>query len=291
MLEGAYTAIVTPFDGGRISWKRLEEQIEYQVTNGCGLVPCGTTGENPTMTEQEHMDVVRFVCDRVRGRAVVIAGAGSNCTETAVMLARHAAECGADAALSITPYYNKPSQDGLVAHFGAVASASPIPIVVYNVPGRTGCDILPATMARLVEAHPTIVAIKEATGNVARANQLLERVPKLEILSGEDGIVWPLIAAGAKGVISVVSNVVPRAMSDLVKYGLAGDFARARAQHQRLFPLCEAMFLDTNPGPVKAALRMLGLDNGELRLPLVPPSAEVQQRIRAELVRFGLSPA
>lgn len=294
MFEGAYTAIVTPFkEDGAIDYDRLGQQIEAQIAGGCGLVPCGTTGENPTLSEREHMDVVAFVVEKAAGRVKVIAGAGSNRTDTAIMLARHAKTVGADAALVITPYYNKPSPRGLLAHFRAVAEAVDIPQVVYNVPGRTGCDILPPTIAEL-SVLPQIAAVKEATGDIARVTQILQAVEQaggtIDVLSGEDATVLPLIAAGGVGVISVVANVAPRAMADLVAAGLAGDLKRGLELHRKLFPLCEAMFFDTNPGPVKAALKLLGGGNGNYRLPMLPPTDEVEQRIQAELVAFGLLP-
>jgi 4-hydroxy-tetrahydrodipicolinate synthase len=287
MLEGAYTAIVTPFTAGAVDFARLGELIDRQIAAGCGIVPCGTTGENPTLSDEEFREVVRFTVDHVAGRVRVIAGAGSNCTRTAVALVQHAQRCRADAVLVITPYYNKPTRRGLVAHYTAVAAATDLPIVLYNVPGRTGVDLLPEIVAELARIE-TIVAIKEASGFVARTSRLLELCPQLEVLSGEDTLVLPMMAVGAVGTINVSSNVAPAEVAALVRHMLAGELKAALQLHQRLFPLAEAMFSDTNPIPVKNALQQLGLDSGELRLPLIAPAPEIVARVTSALRAFGL---
>lgn len=287
MFEGSHVAIVTPFKDGQVHYAKLEELIERQIAGGtAGIVPCGTTGESPTLSAEEHDQVVSFTVKKVRRRVKVIAGAGSNDTARAAKLHRHAADCGADAALVITPYYNKPTQAGLVEHFKKVAAAADLPIVLYNVPGRTGVNMLPETVAKLAEVK-NIRAVKEASGNVGQTSQILDLCP-IEVLSGEDGLVLPLMSIGARGVISVVANVAPRESAQLVTACLEGQYRQALEVHKKLFPLSESMFYETNPIPAKTALRLLGLDGGELRLPLVPMSAANEAKLKTALVRFGL---
>lgn len=290
MFEGAHVAIVTPFrasDGG-VDYDTLGQLIERQITGGTrGIVPCGTTGESPTLSPAEHDEVVRFTVEAVKGRALVTAGAGSNNTAATVRMARHAADVGADAVLVITPYYNKPSQAGLLEHFGQAAEASDLPVMLYNVPGRTGVNLQPETVARLAE-RPTVRAVKEATGDVAQSCRILD-LCDIEVLSGDDALTLPLIAIGGKGVVSVVANVAPVEMTRLVSCGLAGDLAGAQAMHRRLFPLCQAMFYDTNPVPAKAALRRLGVLPCEaVRPPLIGLAAGVEERLAAALEAFGV---
>ena len=270
--SGALTALVTPFKNGAIDEEKYRELIEWQIQEGInGLVPCGTTGESATLSHSEHEDVIRICIDQVKGRVPVIAGAGSNNTKEAIGLTQFAKKTGADAALIITPYYNKPTQEGLVAHFKAIAAEVSIPTVVYNVPGRTGVNVTPATMARLYKEIPDVVGVKEATGDVMQASNILELVDdKFVLLSGDDFVLAPLMAIGAKGVISVVSNIMPRLFADMCAAGLKGDMQRMRELHYQAAPLCRACFLETNPIPVKTALSYMGKMELCFRLPLVP---------------------
>lgn len=283
-LEGTYTALVTPFadDAARtIDWKSYEALLESQVQAGVtGVVPCGTTGETPTLTEAEHHEVVRRTVEIVRGRVQVIAGVGSNSTAHTVHLAKAAEKAGADAVMAVVPYYNKPSQEGLLAHFAAVAAAVGVPVVTYNVPGRSAQDLHADTLIRLLERAANVVATKEATGNVLRAQELVRRAgDRLSVLCGDDALTLPMIAVGARGVISVTSNVLPGDVAEATRLALAGQFAEARRAHFALLPLHEAMFLEPNPAPVKAALALHDIGNGLTRLPLLPASAAVRERI------------
>jgi len=290
MFRGSIVAIVTPFQGGKVDEERLRELVEFHISNGThGIVPCGTTGESATLSYEEHKQVVRIVVDQVKGRVPVIAGSGSNSTAEALELTRFAKEAGAEAALVITPYYNKPPQEGLYGHYSHLAKEVDFPIVIYNVPSRTGVDILPQTIARLAEL-PQIVGVKEATGSVRRTTEILALVDKDNfcILSGDDFIVYPLLCVGGKGVISVAANVAPRMMADLVEAFERGDHARARELHYRLQPLCEAMFYETNPIPVKTALAEMGLIAEEIRMPLCPMSPANRERLRKVLLDMGL---
>ena len=287
--EGAMTALVTPMRDGRVDEKALGELVELQIAGGIdALVPCGTTGESATLDHEEHAQVIRHVVRAAKKRVPVIAGAGSNATSEAIALSRAAHEAGADGLLHITPYYTKPTQEGLYVHFKAIAEAVPLPIVLYNVPGRTGCDLLPETIARLAEV-PSIVAVKEATGSVVRAQQIVQRTgERITVLSGEDAINFPLYAVGARGCISVVSNVAPKLVADCWEASAAGDYARARALHYQSLPLADALFLEANPIPAKAALAMMGKIAPELRSPLVPMSAGNRDKLRAALAAAGL---
>jgi 4-hydroxy-tetrahydrodipicolinate synthase len=289
MFVGAMTALVTPMRDGQVDARALEELVEAQIAAGIdALVPCGTTGESATLTAEEQAEVVRLVARAARRRVPVIAGAGSNSTVHAIALGRAAREAGADGILCITPYYNKPTPEGLYQHFRAVVEAVGLPTVVYNVPGRTGCDLGVDTLARLCEL-PAVVAIKEATGSLVRAQQILARLgDRLVVLSGEDAINYPLYAVGARGCISVVANVAPRLVAEAWDAHAAGDAARARALHFQSLPLAEALFVESNPIPAKAALALMGRIAPELRLPLVPMSAPAVAKLRAVLVESGL---
>jgi 4-hydroxy-tetrahydrodipicolinate synthase len=289
MFIGAITALVTPFRDGRVDDEALRRHVERQIAGGIdGLVPCGTTGESPTLTADEQRHVIEVVVKQARGRVPIIAGAGSNSTAHAIELARAAREQGADGLLVVTPYYNKPSQEGLVQHFTAVIQAGRLPTILYNVPGRTGCDLLPDTVARLCELSD-VVAIKEATGSVVRAQQILARLgDRLVVLSGDDCTCMPLMAVGARGVISVTANVAPARMAAQWDAVAAGDWDRARATHLELLPLHDAMFLEANPIPVKAAMAIMGLIDPEIRLPLTPLSAAAEDRLRGVLRAQGL---
>ncbi len=288
--QGSLVAIVTPMKDGEVDLRALRALTEWQLAEGTdGIVPCGTTGEGVTLTAQERSDVVRAVVETVRGRVPVIAGAGSNATHECIESVKRVKELGADAALVVTPYYNKPTQEGLYRHYLAIHEATRFPIVAYNVPSRTSGDLLPETVARLAKAG-AIVGLKEATASMDRQVQLVEKVGKdaLAWLSGDDFTVLPYIACGGHGVISVVTNIAPRAMKDLVSAALRGDYARALERQVALADLIRTMFIETNPGPVKAAVALLGRAGPELRLPLAPVSDANLAKIREAMVRFGL---
>lgn len=289
-LEGSMVAIVTPLKDGAVDLRSLRELVEWQVSEGTdGIVPCGTTGEGATLTAAERADVIRATVEQVRGRAVVIAGAGSNATHEAIESVKMAKELRADAALVVTPYYNKPTPEGLFRHYTAIWEAARFPVVAYNVPGRTCVDMMPDTVARLARSG-AIVAIKEATANMDRQVQLIEKVGKdaIAYLSGDDFTVLPYLACGGHGVISVVGNIAPRAMKELVGATRRGDWAKALEKQVAMAELNRMMFIETNPGPVKAAVAALGKASGELRLPLAPVSDASLARIREAMVRFGL---
>jgi len=285
MFRGSIVAIVTPFKDGKVDEEKLRELVEFHISNGThGIVPCGTTGESATLSFEEHKKVVKIVVEQVKGRIPVIAGSGSNSTAEALELTRFAKEVNADAALVITPYYNKPPQEGLYQHYSYLAKEVDFPIIIYNVPSRTGVDILPSTIARLAKL-PQIVGVKEATGSVRRATDILALIDREDfcLLSGDDFIVYPLLCVGGKGVISVVANVAPRMMSDLIESFEKGDYAKAKEFHYKLQPLCEAMFYETNPIPVKTALAEMGLIEEEIRMPLCKMSSANRERLRKVL--------
>lgn len=289
MLKGAITAIVTPFKNGALDEEAYRALIEFQIQGGIhGIVPCGTTGESATLSHAEHKRVVEICVDQVKKRVPVVAGTGSNNTAESVDLTKHAQGAGADYALMITPYYNKPTQEGLYQHYKTVASQTRIPIVVYNVPSRTSVNLLPETVARLVEI-PNIVGIKEATGDLKQCSKVLELCgDKITVLSGDDFTVLPLLAVGGQGVISVVSNVAPGDMAGMCTAFFQGDLARARQLHYRMWPLMEAMFYETNPTPAKTALKLMGKITGEVRQPLCPLGAANEDKLRQVLQKYGL---
>lgn len=289
MFTGSMTALVTPFKNGEFDEQAYRELIEFQITAGTdGLVPCGTTGESATLSHEEHDRVVEVCIAAVAGRVPVIAGAGSNSTREALRLTKHAKDAGADAALLITPYYNKPTQEGLYRHYAYIAERVDLPLVLYNVPGRTGVNLLPETVARLA-AVPNVRAVKEATADLRQASQIIRLCgDRINVISGDDFTVLPLLAIGGKGVISVVSNVVPADMAGMVDAFFAGDHATARELHYKMFPLAEAMFFETNPIPVKTALGMLGKIQPELRLPLCPMTEKNRERLQEVLRAYGL---
>jgi 4-hydroxy-tetrahydrodipicolinate synthase len=292
-LEGSMVAIVTPMKGGATDLKALRELVEWQLAEGTdGIVPCGTTGEGATLTASERADVIRTVVETVKGRAVVIAGAGSNATHEAIESVKMAKQLKADAALVVTPYYNKPTQEGLYRHYVAIQEAARFPVVAYNVPSRTSVDLLPDTVARLAKAG-AIAGIKEATANMDRQVQLVEQIGKGKIafLSGDDFTVLPYVACGGDGVISVVGNIAPRAMKDLVVAARKPDLPKALELQVGMAELNRMMFVETNPGPVKAAVALLGRASGELRLPLAPVSEANLAKVRAAMVKFGLKVA
>jgi 4-hydroxy-tetrahydrodipicolinate synthase len=288
-LEGAMTALVTPMRGEHVDYDALTNLIEEQIAAGIdGLVAVGTTGESATLEVPEHTRVIRHVVEMTRGRVPVIAGAGGNATAEAIALTHASEEAGADALLQVTPYYNRPTQEGLYRHYAAIARSTKLPIVVYNVPARTACDLLPETMARLTEFE-NIVAIKEATASVVRATNIIEQCgDRVTVLSGDDFTTFPLYGVGARGVISVVSNVMPRAMAEMWDAAFAGDWDRARALHYRIQPMTRLLFAESNPVPAKAALALLGKMQPDVRLPLAPCSDELREKLRAALVTEGM---
>ena len=291
-LRGCATALVTPFTkGGAVDEERMRTLIEYQMNNGVRLlVPCGTTGESATMTEEEDARVIKLTIDVARGRARVIAGTGSNATAAACEYSQRARALGADAVLVVAPFYNKPTQEGLYAHFRAVAEAvSGLPVVIYNVPGRTSSNISAQTTVRLARDVENIVAVKEASGNFSQIMEILRERPEgFHVLSGDDAITLPMIALGADGLISVASNEAPELISRLVDLALAGKWDEARDLQYRLLPLMEANFIESSPGPVKAAMAMMGLLEENFRLPLVPIQEKSRERIREVITELGL---
>jgi 4-hydroxy-tetrahydrodipicolinate synthase len=292
MFTGTYTALVTPFTkSGAVDESQLRALVEAQIAGGVdGLVPCGTTGESPTLSHEEHNHVIDLVVKFAAGRCRVIAGTGSNSTDEAIIMTRHAKDAGADASLQVAPYYNKPTQAGLYAHFRKIAEDGGLPVIIYNIPGRCGVDVANDTMARLHRDMPDkIVGLKEATGNVDRVSQMRQLVDKdFCILSGDDSLTLPMMAVGAVGVISVASNVAPGEVAAMVRLALAGDFAAAGKQHAKLFPLFKDLFIETNPIPVKAALAMMGQIEEAYRLPLVPMADANKATLRKTLTALGL---
>jgi len=290
-LKGAITALVTPFRGNEVDEERYRQHIEWQIEQGVdGLLPCGTTGESATLSHQEHKDVIRICIEQTKGRVPVLAGAGSNSTQEAIELTAYAKEAGADAALLITPYYNKPTQAGLLAHYRAIAREVSLPQVVYNVPGRTGVNLLPETLAEMQREIPEVIGVKEASGNINQISQIIEACGReFNVLAGEDFITLPLLGLGGKGVISVVSNVAPRLMADLCEAFHSRQIDRAINLHYQLAPLYRAMFFETNPIPVKTALAHMGRIDLELRLPLVPMQSENDSHLRQVLAECGLT--
>ena len=288
MFSGTLVALVTPFRDGQVDYAAIERLVEWHVEQGTdGLVPVGTTGESPTVDVEEHKRIIRTVVERAAGRLPVVAGTGGNATAEAIHLTRFAKEVGADASLQVCPYYNKPTQEGLYRHFSAIAEAVDLPMVLYNIPSRTGVSMTPATIARLADV-PQIVAIKEATGSMDQTSEILSRCA-LTVLSGDDSLTLPLMALGAQGVISVVANLVPKDVKRLTDAMLAGDLETAQEAHRRLFPLCRAMFLETNPIPVKAAMKLAGLlESDEKRLPLTDLGPENVEALKTALGAYGL---
>jgi 4-hydroxy-tetrahydrodipicolinate synthase len=281
MFKGVITALVTPFRGDVVDEEALRRLVDEQIRAGIdGFVPVGTTGESPTVTVEEHIRIIKIVVEETHKRVPVIAGTGANSTREAIELTREARAVGADGTLQVTPYYNRPTQDGLFRHFKAIAEAAGLPIVVYNVPGRTACDLLPETMARLCEV-PLVVGIKEATGSAQRAAQIISRVgDRMVVLSGDDATAFPLYALGAHGCISVVSNVAPVEMAAMWDAAVAGNWSKARELHYLVFPLSEGLFIEANPIPVKAALAMMGKITDEIRAPLYPMAGANREKVR-----------
>lgn len=289
MFEGAIVALVTPFKNGEVDEEAFRKLIEFQIENGTdGIVPCGTTGESATLSHEEHDRVVEIAIDAVKKRVPVIAGAGSNNTRESLRLAQHAYEAGADAILMVAPYYNRPTQEGLYLHYKTVAEEVPIAVFPYNVPSRTGSNILPETVARLSEVS-NIVGIKEATGDLKQVSKVLELCDDdFIVLSGDDFTALPTMALGGKGVISVVSNIVPKDMADMMDAFAAGDLARAQELHYKMWPIMEVAFIETNPIPSKAALSLMGKIEYELRLPLCKMTDVNYEKVKKVLSNYGL---
>ncbi len=289
MFKGSIVAIVTPFKDGKVDEEAYRELIEFQIENGTSaIVPCGTTGESATLNMDEHMRVIDIAIEAVKKRVPVIAGTGGNSTAEAIELTRHAKEAGADATLQVTPYYNKPTQEGLYQHYKAIAKEVPLPQVLYNVPGRTSVNMLPETVARLAEL-PEVVAIKEASGNLGQMAEIVRLAgDKITLLSGDDNVTLPVLSLGGKGVVSVVANIAPRDTSDMIQAWEDGDVERTRSLYYKLLPLCQAMFYETNPIPVKTALAMMGKIQEEMRLPLCNMSKANRDKLEKALRDYGL---
>ena len=284
MFNGALTAIITPFRDGAVDEAALRDHIEWQIQSGIdGLVPCGSTGESATLTHAEHERVIKITIEQARKRVPVVAGTGSNATAEAIRLTASAKEMGADGALLISPYYNKPTQDGIFKHYKMIATSVDLPLLVYNIPGRTGSNIAPETFARLAEIK-NIVGVKEATGSMDQTSDILRLCgDKLTILSGDDALTVPLMAIGAKGVIATIGNVMPRETHELAAAGLAGDFKTARELHYKMLPLMRTLFLETNPICVKQALAFMSKCCNELRMPLVPMTPPAAEKLKASM--------
>lgn len=288
MFAGLTVAVVTPFKEGEVDEAGLRNLVDWHIEQGTHcLAPVGTTGESPTLSHTEHERVVEIVCEQAAGKIKVMAGAGSNSTAEAVRLSLHAKSAGADGVLIVAPYYNKPTQEGFYQHYITIADAVDLPVVVYNIPGRSAKNIEPETIVRMAE-HPQIVAMKEATGSMDQASSIIAD-SDLTVLSGDDSLTLPLMSLGGRGVVSVVGNIVPKDVIAMLDAFNAGDLSQARERHYKLFRLCrELLGLSTNPIPIKAALQMLGRDTGELRLPMTPLNADQETQLRKTLSAYGL---
>jgi 4-hydroxy-tetrahydrodipicolinate synthase len=288
VFEGIFTALITPFRGGSVDEPALRELVERQVAAGLdGLVPCGSTGESATLSHAEHCRVVELTVEAAKGRVQVIAGTGSNNTQESIELTAHAKRAGADGALLISPYYNKPTQEGLVAHHAEIARQTDFPLLAYNIPGRTASNILPSTIARLAEIEQ-VVGVKEACGDIVQISEVVAACPpEFSVLSGDDAMTLPLMAVGGRGLIATSANVAPAQMLALVRAAAAGEFSRARKLHYELLPLFDVLFCETNPIPVKTAVAMLGLCGDELRLPLTPLTQANRERLQRVLKELG----
>ena len=289
MFHGALTAIITPFRDGAVDEAALRELIEWQIQSGIdGLVPCGSTGESATLSHPEHERVIKITVEQARKRVPVVAGTGSNSTAEAIRLTASAREMGADGALLISPYYNKPTQDGIYKHYKMVAASVDLPIFAYNIPGRTGSNIAPETFARLAEVK-NIIGVKEASGSTEQTSDILRLTNgKFTVLSGDDALTVPLMAIGAKGVIATIGNAMPREIHELAAAGLAGDFERARQLHYKMLPLMRTLFIETNPICIKQALAFMGKCGNELRLPLVPMTPPAAEKLKAAMKELRL---
>jgi len=290
MFKGSMVAIVTPFRNGKIDEKTFRDLIEFQIKNGTsGIVPCGTTGESATLSFEEHDRVIEIAIEQVKKRVPVIAGTGSNSTEEAIMLTRHAEKAGSDASLQVSPYYNRPTQRGLYEHFKAVADSVRIPIILYNIASRTGVNIEPETMAKIAADCKNIVGVKEASGNLDQMSRIKQLCPKnFLLISGDDSLTLPVLGIGGTGIISVVANIVPRDVADLVSEFEKGNIKKAQELHYKLLPLIKAAFLETNPIPIKTAMGLLGMCEPDLRLPMCAISSDNLERLKKALKDYGL---
>lgn len=291
LFTGAGVAIVTPFkENGEVNYEKFAELLEFQIKNGTdAIIVCGTTGEASTLTHEEHLDVIKYCVDTVAGRIPVIAGTGSNCTETAVYLSREAEKYGVDGLLVVTPYYNKATQKGLFAHFKKIAGSVKTPVILYNVPGRTGCNILPETVVKLCTEVENIVGVKEASGNISQAARLMSLAKgRVDMYSGNDDQIIPLLSLGGKGVISVMSNVAPKETHDICAKYFAGDMEGSREIQLRAIELCDALFCEVNPIPVKTALNLMGLEVGSLRMPLSDMEESNIPKLKNAMKNFGI---
>lgn len=283
IFKGAFTAIVTPFkENSEIDESALRNLVDFQIKNKIdGIVPCGTTGESPTLDYEEHHKVIEIVIDAANGKVPVIAGTGSNSLREAIYMTKHAADSGANASLQVCPYYNKPTQEGLYRHFSEIAKAVDIPIIVYNIQGRTGVNLETSTLAKLAKEHSNIIGVKEASGNIAQMMDVIAALPKnFTVLSGDDNLTLPLMSFGGKGVISVASNIIPNEMHELVDFALSGNFKKAMELHYKFLPLFKGIFIETNPIPIKASLAMKGLIKEVYRLPMCEMKAENKEKLR-----------
>ena len=289
MFKGVFVAIITPFKNGKIDEEALRGLIDFQIAGGVdGIVPCGTTGESATLNHEEHDQVIRIVVDACKGKASVLAGTGSNSTQEAIQLSRNAKNAGVDGLLQITPYYNKPNQEGLYHHFSSIADAVDLPIVLYNVPSRTSVNMVPETVVRLAKIEK-IVGIKEASGSLQAISKIIDNCGKdFTVLSGDDPLLWPILAIGGKGVISVTANILPAKVAALCKAAAIGDIAGARSLHYELMDINDSLFIDTNPIPVKAALHLMGKIENELRGPLIELSKDTLERLKKAMACHGL---
>ncbi len=284
-LSGSMTALITPFKNGKVDAARLRQQIEHQIKGGTSaLIPCGTTGESPTLSHAEHKNVIAITVEAAAGRVPVIAGTGSNSTDEAIELTRFAKKAGAKASLSVVPYYNKPTQKGMYEHFKAIAKSAGLPIVLYNIPGRCGAGLTAGTIADLAKID-LVVAVKEATGSMDMASEIIGRTD-LAVLSGDDSLTLPILALGGKGVISVFANLYPAHLAAMVRAFFDGDIDEARKLHYAMLPLCKTLFIETNPIPVKTAMRIVRRDTGDLRLPLTPMEADNEAVLKRAIIAF-----
>lgn len=291
IFEGAGVAIVTPFhEDGSINYEKFEELVEFQIENGTdAIIVCGTTGESSTLTHEEHLDLIRFCAQVVKGRVPVVAGTGSNCTDTAVYLSTEAEKYGVDGLLLVTPYYNKATQNGLFAHFKKVADSVKLPVILYNVPSRTGCNIQPQTAVKICTEVSNVVGVKEASGDISQVVKLAALAQgRVDIYSGNDDIIFPLLALGGKGVISVLSNVAPRQTHEICAKFFEGDIEGSRNGQLRAIELCDALFCEVNPIPVKTALNLMGKEAGPLRMPLSPMEEANVERLRRAMENYGI---
>ena len=288
--SGSIVAIVTPWtrDLAGIDYAALKDLVEWHIASGTdGILPAGTTGESPTLTHKEHGELITRIVEFAKGRCQVVAGAGSNSTQESLSLARHAKEVGADAVMAITPYYNRPTPEGLYRHFATLAESCDLPTMIYNIPSRTGVNMLPDTIARVNRDYPHVCAVKEASGSIDQTSQLVA-MTKMDVMSGDDSLALPVMSVGGTGVVSVIANIAPAETKALAAAALAGDYVKAREWHHKLLPLMKACFVETNPGPVKAALRLMGKCDGTMRLPMVEPKPESEKTIMDALRKVGL---